>query len=184
MNKKCILLSSCCMIRQTTQYFTWKLWLLKPTLFNIFLERIRSYALEEHQVTVNIKGGNITKFRFADNSLASKKRNSSVWWRNWMKHHPDLAWGLMQEKAQDEQWERTFNTYKFDGDELKFVSQFKYLGSIFSEEGTIIERLLIVSQITAYVVKLRTIWNNANIYLKSKIWLLSASFDTTENFEH
>ena len=41
--------------------------LLSPTLFNIFLERIMSDALEEHDGKVSIGGRNITRsLRFAD----------------------------------------------------------------------------------------------------------------------
>ena len=41
--------------------------LLSPTLFNIFLERIMSEALEEHDGEVSIGGGkDITNLRFAD----------------------------------------------------------------------------------------------------------------------
>ena len=40
--------------------------LLSPTLFNLFLERIMSNALEEHDVKVSIGGRNITNLRFAD----------------------------------------------------------------------------------------------------------------------
>ena len=40
--------------------------LLSPTLFNIFLERIMSDALEEHDGKVSIGGRNITSLRFAD----------------------------------------------------------------------------------------------------------------------
>ena len=40
--------------------------LLSPTLFNIFLERIMSDALEEHDRKVSIGGRNITNLRFAD----------------------------------------------------------------------------------------------------------------------
>ena len=40
--------------------------LLSPTLFNIFLERIMSDALEEHDGKVSIGGRNITNLRFAD----------------------------------------------------------------------------------------------------------------------
>ena len=40
--------------------------LLSPTLFNIFLERIMSDALEEHDGKVSISGRNITNLRFAD----------------------------------------------------------------------------------------------------------------------
>ena len=41
--------------------------LLPPTLFNIFLERILTDALEYHNETVNIGGRTITKIRFTDN---------------------------------------------------------------------------------------------------------------------
>ena len=40
--------------------------LLSPTLFNMFLERIMSDALEEHDGKVSIGGRNITNLRFAD----------------------------------------------------------------------------------------------------------------------
>ena len=40
--------------------------LLSPTLFNIFLERIMSNTLEEHDGKVSIGGRNITSLRFAE----------------------------------------------------------------------------------------------------------------------
>ena len=40
--------------------------LLSPTLFNIFLERIMTDALEGHVGTVNIGGRTIINLRFAD----------------------------------------------------------------------------------------------------------------------
>ena len=43
-----------------------KVYLSSHTLFNIFLERIMSVALEEHDGQVNIGGRNITNLRFAD----------------------------------------------------------------------------------------------------------------------
>ena len=39
---------------------------LSPTLFNIFLERIKTDALEDHEGTVSIGGRTITNLRFAD----------------------------------------------------------------------------------------------------------------------
>ena len=41
-------------------------YLLPPTLFNSFLERIMSNALEEHDGKVSIGGRNITNLRFVD----------------------------------------------------------------------------------------------------------------------
>ena len=40
--------------------------LLSPTLFNIFLERIMTDALEDHESTVSFGGRTITNLRFAD----------------------------------------------------------------------------------------------------------------------
>ena len=40
--------------------------LLAPTLFNIFLERIMTDALNDHEGTVSIEGRTITNLRFAD----------------------------------------------------------------------------------------------------------------------
>ena len=40
--------------------------LLSPTLFNIFLERIMTDALEDHEGTVSIGGRTITNLRFPD----------------------------------------------------------------------------------------------------------------------
>ena len=40
--------------------------LLSPILFNIFLERIMTDALEDHECTVSIGGRTITNLRFAD----------------------------------------------------------------------------------------------------------------------
>ena len=44
--------------------------LLSPTLFNIFLERIMSDALEEHDGKVSIGGRNIINLWFADDIAA------------------------------------------------------------------------------------------------------------------
>ena len=41
-------------------------YLLSPTLFKIFLERIMSDALEDHDGKVSIGGRNITNLPFAD----------------------------------------------------------------------------------------------------------------------
>ena len=40
--------------------------LLSPTLFNTFLERIMTDALEDHEGTVSIGGSTVTNLRFAD----------------------------------------------------------------------------------------------------------------------
>ena len=49
--------------------------LLSPILFNIFLERIMTDALEDHEGTVSIGGRTVTNLRFADDidGLAGEK---------------------------------------------------------------------------------------------------------------
>ena len=51
--------------------------LLSPTFFNLFLERIMSDALEEHDGKVSIGGRNITDLRFADDidALAEEEQD-------------------------------------------------------------------------------------------------------------
>ena len=51
-----------------------------PTLFNLFLERIMTDALEDHEGTVSIGGRTITNFRFADgiDGLVREEEN----WQN------------------------------------------------------------------------------------------------------
>ena len=54
--------------------------LLSPTLFNIFLERIMTDALEDHEDTVSIGGRTITDLRFADDidGLAGEEELAKV----------------------------------------------------------------------------------------------------------
>ena len=52
--------------------------LLSPTLFNIFLERIMSDALEEHDGKVSIGRRNINNLRFADDMDAPAKEEQEL----------------------------------------------------------------------------------------------------------
>ena len=58
----------------------WQGCLLSLTLFNIFLERIMSDALEEHDGKVSIGGRNITNLRFADDidALAEEEQEQEA----------------------------------------------------------------------------------------------------------
>ena len=53
--------------------------LLSPTLFNIFLERIITDALEDHEGTVSIAGRTITNLRFADGNDALAEKEKKNW---------------------------------------------------------------------------------------------------------
>ena len=54
--------------------------LLSPTLFNTFLESIKTDAVEDHEGTVSIGGRTITSLRFADDidGLAGRKKNWQI----------------------------------------------------------------------------------------------------------
>ena len=54
--------------------------LLSPIRFNIFLERIMTIALEDHEGTVSIGGRTITNLRFADDidGLAGEEKNWQI----------------------------------------------------------------------------------------------------------
>ena len=53
--------------------------LLSSSLFNLFLERITTDAIEDHEGTVSIGGRTITNLRFADDidGLAGKEEEST-----------------------------------------------------------------------------------------------------------
>ena len=55
-------------------------YLLSPTLFNIFQERIMTDAFEDHEGTVSIGGRTITNPRFADDidGIAGGKKNWQI----------------------------------------------------------------------------------------------------------
>ena len=52
--------------------------LLSPTLFNIFLKRIMTDAIEEHDENISIGGRNIINLRFADNIDALAEREQEL----------------------------------------------------------------------------------------------------------
>ena len=51
---------------------------MSPTLFNIFLERVLTDALEEHDGKVSIGGRNITNLRFTDDIDALAKEENEL----------------------------------------------------------------------------------------------------------
>ena len=53
-------------------------YLLSPTLFNIFLERIMCEALDDHKGTVSIRGRLITNFRFADDIVVNAEEEEEA----------------------------------------------------------------------------------------------------------
>ena len=150
--------------------------LLSPTLFNIFLERIMSGALEEHGGKVSIGGRNITNLRFADDMDA-------------------LAGEVQELEALVESLDKTCTRYgmeisaertrlmtgsaggiqrdiKVKGQKLGTVTSFKYLGAVVSDDGSKPEVLSRIAQATAALTKLKPIWRDGSMSLGSRVGLV------------
>ena len=61
---------------------------------------------------------------------------------------------------------------RVNGEKLDCVKRFKYLGAIITDEGSKPKILARIAQATAALAKLKTIWNDRNIALSSKIRLM------------
>ena len=152
--------------------------LLSRTLFNIFLERIMTDALEDHKGTVNIGGRAVTNLRFADDidGLAGKEEELA----SLVDHLDKTSRAYSMQISAEKTKMMTNNTngispdIRVDGQRLETVHSFKYLGAIVTDEGSKPEVLSRIAQATAALTKLKYIWNDQNITLSSKIRLMRA----------
>lgn len=150
--------------------------LLSPILFNIFLERIMTDALEEHKGTVSIGGRTITNLRFADDidGLAGDEQELE----NLVKALDGAATSYGMEISAEKTKLMTNNTkgisreIQANGKKLESVKTFKYLGSIITDEGSKQEIMARTAQTTAVLTKLKPVWKDGKITLGSKIRLM------------
>ena len=149
--------------------------LLSPTLFNIFLERIMTDALEDHEGTVNIGGRPITNLRFADDidGLAGKEEELTKFVDNLDKASTTYGMEISAEKTKLMTNTKSISTdIRIGGKKLEVVNKFKYLGAIVTDEGSKPEILSRIAQTTVALTKLKTIWKDRNLALSSKIRLM------------
>ena len=150
--------------------------LLSPTLFNIFLERIMTEALEDHKGSVSIDGRIITNLRFADDidGLAGSEEELA----NLVEclDTTSAAFGMEISAEKTKLMMNNSNNIskdiKFSGEKLEMVTSFKYLGAIVSDQGSKPEVLSRIAQTAAAMTKLAPIWKDKNILLSSKIRLM------------
>ena len=150
--------------------------LLSPTFFNIFLERIMTDALENHEGTVSIGGRTITNLRFAHdiNGLAGDEEELANLIECLDKAFTAYGMEISAEKTKL----MTNNTnginteIKVNGQKLETVTSFKYLGSVMADEGSKPEILSRIAQATAALTRLKPVWNDRSISLSSKIRLM------------
>ena len=143
--------------------------LLSPTLFNIFLERIMSDALEKHDRKVSVGGRNITDLRFADDidALAAEEQELEALVesldKTWTRYKTDISaeqTKLMTNSANGIQREIKVNGQKF---------KLQVPWSSVSDDGSIPKALSRIAQATAALPKLKPIWIDNNISLGSKV---------------
>ncbi|GFO35505.1 endonuclease-reverse transcriptase [Plakobranchus ocellatus] len=113
--------------------------LLSPTLFNIFLERIMTDALEDHCGTVSIGGRPIINLRLADdiNGLAGNECERASLVEQLDKASSNFGMEINAEKTKimTNSKESSKKEIKVNGQILESVTKLKYLGSIISDEG-------------------------------------------------
>ena len=150
--------------------------LLSPTLFNIFLERIMSDALEEHDGKVIIGGRNITNLRFADDidALAEEEQELEALVESLDKTCTRYKMEISAEKTKlmTNSANGIQREIRVKGQKLGTVTSFKYLGAVVSDDGSKPEVLSRIAQATAALTKLKPIWRDNNISLGSKVKLM------------
>ena len=115
--------------------------LLSPTLFNIFLERIMTDALNDHESTVSIGGRTVSNLRFADDidGLAGSENELSELIRRLNDSCTSYGMEISAEKTKimtNSQANGLTNDITINGSVLQCVDQFIYLGAIVSDSGS------------------------------------------------
>ena len=150
--------------------------LLSSTLFNIFLERIMIDVLEDHEGTVSIGGRIITILRFADDIDGLAGEGEELVKLVERLDKASTAYGI--EISAEKTKLMTNNTsginekIKVNGQKLETVTNFKYLGSVITDEGPKPELLCRIAQATAALTRLKPVWIDKSISLSSKIRLM------------
>ena len=150
--------------------------LLSPTLFSIFLERIMTEALEDHQGTVSIGGRTITNLRFADDidGLTGKEEELASLVDRLDK--TSAAFGMEISAEKTKLMTNNANGISIDnrvhGEKLDEVDSFKYLGAVVTNQSSKPEVLSRIAKTTAALARLKTIWSDKHNSLSSKIRLM------------
>ena len=149
--------------------------LLSPSLFNIFLERIMSDALEEHDGKVSIGGRNITNLRFADDIAALAEEDQEL---EALVESLDKTCTRYKMEISAEKTKLMTNSangiqreIKVKRQKLGTVTSFKYLGAVVSDDSSKPEVLSRIAQAIAALTKLKPVWRD-NISLGSKVKLM------------
>ena len=151
--------------------------LLSPTLFNIFLERIMTDALDDYTGTISIAGRPITNLRFADDIDGLAGTKSEL--KNLVSNIDNTSRAYGMEVSEEKTKIMTNNIadgsiedITVNGQQLETVDKFKYLGAQVTDEGSKPEILARIAQATSALAKLNPIWKDKNIKMDTKVRLL------------
>ena len=133
-------------------------------------------ALNDHEGTVSIGGRNITNLRFADDIDGLARREDELADLVECIDKTSTAFGMQINAEKTKLMTNNTNGFSTDirvnDEKLDCVKRFKYLGAIITDEGSNPDILARIAQATAALAKLKTIWNDRNIALSSKIRLM------------
>ena len=150
--------------------------LLSPTVFNLFLEKIMTDALDGHVCSVSIGGRPITNLRFTDDidGLASSEEELRQLVERLVNTSDDYGMEINvgKTKTMTNHPEGIINPIQVKNEKVEEVQKFIYLGATISEDGSKPESIRRIAQATAILIKLKIIWNDKNITLKLKIRLM------------
>ena len=126
-------------------------------------------AVEDHEGTVSIGSRTITHLLFADDidGLAGEQEEMAKLVECLDKTSTAYGMEISAEKTKL----MTNNTsginteIKVKGQKLETVTNFKYLGSVVTDEGSKPQILSRIAQTTAALTRLKPVWNDRSIYL-------------------
>ena len=135
-------------------------------------------ALEEHHGTVSTGDQIMTKLRLADDidGLAGEEQELANLINRLDKTSSRYGMAISAEKTKlmTNSIKPAEKKITISGKEVETVNQFKYLGDIFSEEGSKTKVLARASQIAAALAKLKPMWRDKNTSLSTELKLLHA----------
>ena len=136
-------------------------------------------ALGDHEGSVSIGGRLITNFRFADDIVVNAgEENAENVSAGVLVDRLDTTTRYEMNIGPDKTKVMTRNTngfqreIKIKGQRLEAVENFKYIGAIISNEGSKLEILSSIAQITAALSRLKSICWDKNVSLASEVKLM------------
>ena len=135
-------------------------------------------ALDGFEGSVSIGGRTVTNLRFADDIelVAGQAEELSTLTRRLEESAKQLGMQISVEKSKvmtmgsSDEMDASIN-----GEKLETVTQFKYLGSTITDDARSVQEIKIrIAVATASLAKLKVIWRDKNISMKTRMGLLRA----------